>query len=1253
MDDTITPTRAAMALLNPAIAAPTLAEAFEVTQFSKRELVRNITNDVSFHDYLEMLKLLDFNEKQDLIDLALQTAVDSPPIPATIPRFLTSIRPKEEFCRLLSVMQLCQPAQEDTLWENYRTAWRSCRMDQHLDLRYQALQHSPDSGYETPPHLRALAQPLQPQTIAQLPVPSVTHPPVLQITAGTQAQPAVQSNLVQPGPANQQPSSADQTNASASQISPKSAAKSKHDRKVKTKAKSKSSSKVVSRSSSKTKPHHPTLESALAKKHRKNQKRKERRRQSAAGDDSGEAAQRTGSTFDVETQSSPNSDLVQESEQAGLSEPVRKSKTAQETEPVQESEPVQQRVTTNTTAEHKQSKTKAEKRKGSKKSKRVQDKELRRKARKQAKRASMDESTKPSRKSPSLPTPSELATQAQPDAPSSPALHEITSFGVLPSASAATNKSVKFYDAPSTPLDLERNAPSRSPLSLKASRVAARSSPQNDPSGVMLEHAKTSALQSQQDDSSVKPSSSINQTNPADAPSKPSNSTNQTNPTNALSKIANPARFGPLGDPSSTSIQIPRAADNPANIIQAQIDEMAANDSSDSDSDSDSSDDVAVARSTRREDDWNASRLRTDKLLWIRPAFAQGQSSQQQDDKDTTVRDHDGGKGAAAGSSIPPAVSSTLAAGGVFNYTERVKAALRDDCAFEGVASDCDETPMPIESSAEEDSDVQMVEPAAEQHNLQPPTLEDEIAMSGPHRADLPDGIEDDAQADLPSSSEVLPRQEHDASVSGSTPHNNDHSVRIATDSDIHDKQALLQLSGEFESSYRRQSHSQAASSPSTPSRRANDPVEIIVYRSSEKQRRQLQAECARAEPQESNNNKATLESEQDAAANGDVPAPGEDSSPLSELDQTPPLPALHQEPGASSSQQANLGEDKEKSKKRKRKSTVGTSGHVDTPPKKRRVPAGISTAAFPPTSNQSFGLIQEELWRDPFRLLVAVTFLNKTTGKSAVPIYRQLMKRYPTPEDLAKANIDDVCAMIQRLGLQNTRAKKLVRLAQEWSANPPQKSLSYRTMHYPEHGDGSTHRPAAILEEDNEKCEGFLEVGHLYGLGPYAWDSWRIFCRDVMRGVATDYNGKDAADPDFEPEWKRVLPNDKELRACLQWMWLREGWDWNPLTGEKVPANAQLLQKAAEGMTIWPMPEETREQYLSEEALALGNIAEGASGSKRVTTDGEDGDRVETGSVELDFEPRRGNADAREDGAEMSEKRKGKLPAREASIEL
>jgi hypothetical protein len=87
---------------------------------------------------------------------------------------------------------------------------------------------------------------------------------------------------------------------------------------------------------------------------------------------------------------------------------------------------------------------------------------------------------------------------------------------------------------------------------------------------------------------------------------------------------------------------------------------------------------------------------------------------------------------------------------------------------------------------------------------------------------------------------------------------------------------------------------------------------------------------------------------------------------------------------------------------------------------------------------------------------------------------------------------------------------------------------------------------------------------------GPYALDSWRIFCRDILRGVATGWNGEGAKEEGFQPEWMRVLPEDKELRAYLRWMWLKEGFEWDPFTGEKDVASPELMRAAMEGRIGW-----------------------------------------------------------------------------------
>jgi hypothetical protein len=210
-----------------------------------------------------------------------------------------------------------------------------------------------------------------------------------------------------------------------------------------------------------------------------------------------------------------------------------------------------------------------------------------------------------------------------------------------------------------------------------------------------------------------------------------------------------------------------------------------------------------------------------------------------------------------------------------------------------------------------------------------------------------------------------------------------------------------------------------------------------------------------------------------------------------------------------------------------------------------------------PPLSSPTFGIIQEELASNPFHLLIAVTLLNKTRATVALPAFRALVARWATPAALAAADPRELEERLRPLGLQTRRARTLLALARDWLADAPRLGARRRTLGYPFAGAGADVGRAEVLGDGDPRA-GALEVAHLRGLGAYAWDSWRIFCRDVLRGVATGWNGEGAAaaggEGAFEPEWKRVQPMDKELRAFLNWMWLKEGLAWDPDTGEKVP---------------------------------------------------------------------------------------------------
>ncbi|OAP62365.1 hypothetical protein AYL99_04568 [Fonsecaea erecta] len=254
-------------------------------------------------------------------------------------------------------------------------------------------------------------------------------------------------------------------------------------------------------------------------------------------------------------------------------------------------------------------------------------------------------------------------------------------------------------------------------------------------------------------------------------------------------------------------------------------------------------------------------------------------------------------------------------------------------------------------------------------------------------------------------------------------------------------------------------------------------------------------------------------------------------------------------------------------------------TGEVKTKPKKARVlttspyfpqankhrPTFLATLPFPPLSHDRFGLMQERLAHDPFRLLIATIFLNKTPGERAMPVFFQLMSRYPTPVDLANAEVSDITSIIYGLGFQNQRARKCVAMAKVWLENPPSRGKRYRKHNYPLKGDGRDVKQDEVLDDQDERVA--WEISHLPGLGPYSHDSWRMFCRDQLRGVAKSWNSEGAENPDaFEPEWKRVVPLDKELRAYLTWMWLKEGWVWNKETGKRTKASDELLSMARGG---------------------------------------------------------------------------------------
>jgi len=197
------------------------------------------------------------------------------------------------------------------------------------------------------------------------------------------------------------------------------------------------------------------------------------------------------------------------------------------------------------------------------------------------------------------------------------------------------------------------------------------------------------------------------------------------------------------------------------------------------------------------------------------------------------------------------------------------------------------------------------------------------------------------------------------------------------------------------------------------------------------------------------------------------------------------------------------------------------------------------------------YGLIQEAISESLYALVIQAILWNQTTGIAARPVLNAILTGYPNPEDLAKADLVTLTAIIQPIGLHNRRAKRLIDLARTWVAAPPVKERRYRKLGYPDKTSGKDVKVGEILDEADPR-EGW-EIAHLPGIGRYALDSYRMFHRDKLRGIDTEKE---------EPEWKRVTPQDKELRAWLVWRWQKEGYAYNIETGKRKPLAPDTSQE-------------------------------------------------------------------------------------------
>ena len=126
------------------------------------------------------------------------------------------------------------------------------------------------------------------------------------------------------------------------------------------------------------------------------------------------------------------------------------------------------------------------------------------------------------------------------------------------------------------------------------------------------------------------------------------------------------------------------------------------------------------------------------------------------------------------------------------------------------------------------------------------------------------------------------------------------------------------------------------------------------------------------------------------------------------------------------------------------------------------------------------YGLLQEQLKKDAWKIFVCCIFCNLTRRVQAEPIFWEVLERWPTPKALSQANFDDLLSLVQPLGLSRRRAIALKRMSYEY-----------------------THK---CWKDDPT---------NLYGIGKYGSDAYYIFCTD---------------------NWKEIKPKDGALVNYHNW---------------------------------------------------------------------------------------------------------------------
>ena len=166
-----------------------------------------------------------------------------------------------------------------------------------------------------------------------------------------------------------------------------------------------------------------------------------------------------------------------------------------------------------------------------------------------------------------------------------------------------------------------------------------------------------------------------------------------------------------------------------------------------------------------------------------------------------------------------------------------------------------------------------------------------------------------------------------------------------------------------------------------------------------------------------------------------------------------------------------------------------------------------ISSTAVSSCVASPLGLLEELFANYPWRLLLSTILLNRTRRIQVDVIMFRFLQKWPTPEAVIEADVDEMSKCIAPLGIKYRRAKGIVTFSTEY-LNLVDKSRNERQQEATNNVENQKEDPATF-----QWTRG--DITSLFHCGDYAADAYEIF---------------------IKRNWTNIHPRDHALLAYVEW---------------------------------------------------------------------------------------------------------------------